>query len=351
MWKCIKALNPFAVELRNTEARLEFARVLLAQAEIELADKVFYVREFAAVSAERDALKAENLRLAGLYGLEYAKTVTVERDALKTQLQRATDHNRTITEGYKAEIAALRERASVPVKVRWWGDTYDYDRLAEELSNGNQWCWNGMMVEHAFKAFAARAAIAHLSTRPEGLPTADELAEILYETDNIGTEHSPYSEQAPRTKADHERAVLAILTALRPWLRDPVGWELDVNCAAVADWLDNHIGDDHFRNWLRTRIRPVFECQECANWKSFGTKMEDSARVLAKRIDKTRMAMDAARAAERRALAREAYMAALGTLGEYTAYSDLVTDCQTVALETVRRWDSFLSAVDAEGGE
>ena len=58
-----------------------------------------------------------------------------------------------------------------------------------------------------------------------------------------------------------------------------------------------------------------------------------------------------ARTAERRALARDAYMAALGTLGEYTAYSDLVTDCQTVAIETVRRWDAFMAAVDAEGAE
>lgn len=66
MWKWIKALNPFAAELKNTKGLLDFARVLLnealaqlAQAEIELADKAFYVREFAAVSQERDALKAE----------------------------------------------------------------------------------------------------------------------------------------------------------------------------------------------------------------------------------------------------------------------------------------------------
>ena len=61
----------------------------------------------------------------------------------------------------------------------------------------------------------------------------------------------------------------------------------------------------------------------------------------------------AERTAERRALARDAYMAALGGLA---ARGDLsVTDtsegASVLALETVRRWDAFMAAVDAEGGE
>jgi len=59
--------------VRLSEA-LNTAMAQLAQAEIELADKAFYVREFASVSQERDELKAE--------------------------------------------LADLRERESVPVKVR-----------------------------------------------------------------------------------------------------------------------------------------------------------------------------------------------------------------------------------------
>ena len=59
------------------------------------------------------------------------------------------------------------------------------------------------------------------------------------------------------------------------------------------------------------------------------------------------------RTAERRALARDAYMAALGGLA---ARGDLsVTDtsegASVLAIETVRRWDAFIAAVDAEGGE
>lgn len=59
----------------------------------------------------------------------------------------------------------------------------------------------------------------------------------------------------------------------------------------------------------------------------------------------------AARTAERRALAREAYMAALGGLGAAVDVKDPVGEAIVLAIETVRRWDAFMAAVDAEGGE
>ena len=60
--------------------------------------------------------------------------------------------------------------------------------------------------------------------------------------------------------------------------------------------------------------------------------------------------------AERRAVARDAYMAALGGLMTLAAEVDcgvkgLVSDAEMAAIETVRRWDAFMAAVDAEGGE
>ena len=57
------------------------------------------------------------------------------------------------------------------------------------------------------------------------------------------------------------------------------------------------------------------------------------------------------RTTERRAVARDAYMAALGGLGAAVDVKDPVGEAVTLALETVRRWDAFLAAVDAEGGE
>lgn len=63
--------------------------------------------------------------------------------------------------------------------------------------------------------------------------------------------------------------------------------------------------------------------------------------------------------AERRAVARDAYMAALGGIMTHEGqcggfkFSDMQTAeyAETIALETVRRWDAFMAAVDAEGGE
>jgi len=59
------------------------------------------------------------------------------------------------------------------------------------------------------------------------------------------------------------------------------------------------------------------------------------------------------RTAERRAVARDAYMAALGGLCAKGELSVTMTaeGAAILAIETVRRWDSFLAAVDAEGGE
>lgn len=82
--------------------------------------------------------------------------------------------------------------------------------------------------------------------------------------------------------------------------------------------------------------------------------MNENHPVIGRLMDVAEKAVcDAARTAERRALARDAYMAALGGLA---ARGDLsVTDTSegaaVLALETVRRWDAFMAAVDAEGGE
>lgn len=59
------------------------------------------------------------------------------------------------------------------------------------------------------------------------------------------------------------------------------------------------------------------------------------------------------RAAYRRAVARDAYMAALGGLSSIDGLADdgIVQHATAIALETVRRWDAFMAAVDAEGGE
>lgn len=69
-------------------------------------------------------------------------------------------------------------------------------------------------------------------------------------------------------------AVKEELTALRPWLRQPTGWELDVtpNEAMRAYCETYHEGAQ--KDWqavldlCRSRIRPTFECAECAKVKA-----------------------------------------------------------------------------------
>lgn len=55
--------------------------------------------------------------------------------------------------------------------------------------------------------------------------------------------------------------------------------------------------------------------------------------------------------AERRTVYEKAYMAALGTLGEYSAWEDLVTDCHNLALETVRQWPKMMAELEEVSNE
>jgi len=86
-------------------------------------------------------------------------------------------------------------------------------------------------------------------------------------------------------------------------------------------------------------------------------EMDENHPVIGRLMDVAEKAVcDAARTTERRALARDAYMAALGGLMPLTTVAPngiagIVYDAQWAALETVRRWDAFMAAVDAEGGE
>ena len=89
-------------------------------------------------------------------------------------------------------------------------------------------------------------------------------------------------------------------------------------------------------------------CKDGKKWVNAGDKGNFHDNCFDKAIIKP-----AERTAERRALARDAYMAALGGLcaGGNLNVTDTAGGAAVIALETVRRWDSFLAAVDAEGGE
>jgi prophage antirepressor-like protein len=136
----------------------------------------------------------------------------------------------------------------------------------------------------------ARAAFAHIQqpARPKGLPSAEELDRVWVEK---------YDLPSFLAYATHAIDYLA------PYLRDPVGWD-PITLEEYTDMRNRLTRGNDWKqqlakeyDWLRSRIRPVMECTECDRWKGYGVKMEDNARVLAKRIDKTRISMDAARTA------------------------------------------------------
>ncbi len=97
-------------------------------------------------------------------------------------------------------------------------------------------------------------------------------------------------------------AVKEELTALRPWLRQPTGWELDVtpNEAMRAYCETYHEGAQ--KDWqavldlCRSRIRPTFECAECAKMKeqrkAFRKIVIDGAEEVRNRIDAARAALE-----------------------------------------------------------
>lgn len=105
-----------------------------------------------------------------------------------------------------------------------------------------------------------RYRVAVPSKTPKGLPTVDMIMSLLKESKDSRSVQAQAS---------------TILTALRPWLRDPVGWELptfeeyrDVRNEEAdksQDWNDQLEFEYH---WLRSRIRPTFECAECAKRKT-----------------------------------------------------------------------------------
>ena len=75
------------------------------------------------------------------------------------------------------------------------------------------------------------------------------------------------------TGARGEELVRRIYDYLRPWLRTPTGWELDVTANGLIAEVGYLAGLTHGEakeviQYFTERIRPTFECQECAVWKT-----------------------------------------------------------------------------------
>lgn len=158
------------------------------------------------------------------------------------------------------------------LRAQYWGE----DRWDGEILNANKEDWLGV----------ARAAIAHTRKRPEGLPTAEEIGRVSYWSQSPGSPDWDWSVTGN-----------AILSALAPWLREPVGWELDVTAEEMYDkWNDFTCDEERsFQAVLdlcRSRIRPTFECKECADNKRLADAAIISERVATARINAARAALE-----------------------------------------------------------
>jgi len=145
----------------------------------------------------------------------------------------------------------------------------------------------------------ARAAIAHFGApeRPKGLPSIEELARIGYIAWN---EKMGYTADLDGEAPDYEGelcAATAILTALAPYLREPVGWELDVTPQEIYGALYSKVNDmdvcvQAVLDLCRSRIKPVTECKECKNWEAVAMDLQKECCVYTNQIDAARAALE-----------------------------------------------------------
>lgn len=204
--------------------------------------------------------------------------------------------------GTSAELAVPFEELKPEIRERWrWVvDVAQKPVYAERDALRVGWA-NSHKAEEECERL--RAAFAHIQpARPKGLPTNEDVARVLRECNSMTTD----------ARAE------AILAALAPYLREPTGWELAMHRDELDlyRWVTEPGGGYSYAaqqtlDLCRSRIRPVFECQECAarheamikpqpevqcagcvKWEAYGVKMEDTARVLAKRIDAVRTALE-----------------------------------------------------------
>jgi hypothetical protein len=127
-----------------------------------------------------------------------------------------------------------------------------------------------------------------------GLPTVEELAQVYWVGRDDGT---IFNNIRPICKKQTIAGINAILATLAPYLREPVGWTLDVTPDELFnEW--NKADSMDVPSWqtcldlCRSRIKPVYECKECANERKRGDKWADDCVTLAGRIRAARAALE-----------------------------------------------------------
>lgn len=145
---------------------------------------------------------------------------------------------------------------------------------------------------------AVTAELAALRQPVDSTPTdaqVEALARVLdtaYEIEAGG--HTMWRDQSPYHQ---DRRCAQARAAYAHIGRGPVGWEFDVTAEEYAAWKLQQFGYGNSvvtaresLDWLRSRIKPTYECKECAEG-------EDSWRTVSAAVDRIQAAVNAARAA------------------------------------------------------
>ena len=192
--------------------------------------------------------------------------------------KQAADQLRVELEAVKAELAALRQPVARDIRdAVLAGVAQDRESLVNALIEAKQ-----QRDVLASKLLAQGVSVRDLYSDGDGKPFGGWHFKDGKIVPNQPLENIEELPTAAPTDAEVE-ALARVLEAAYP------GHKTDYENMSES-----------FKQARRAQARAAFahigarqgECQECAKWKSYGTRMEGNTRVLAKRIDKARAALE-----------------------------------------------------------
>lgn len=165
------------------------------------------------------------------------------------QLAEIAEAEEEATDSWVCAVEKVLRAAQAYVDCKW---TELCDAANYDLDGNKEWSWT-RAINFANSRIRYRVA---LPETPKELPSVNELEAVF----DAGRDDGALV---------NAKGIEAILTTLRPWLHEPTGWELDVTAREIHDTCTTRLdGYQAVLDLCRSRIRPTFECAECAKRNS-----------------------------------------------------------------------------------
>lgn len=320
-----------AIATQKLRAEVAALNDALASVEVELADKAFYVTEFAAVSKERDDLKAE-LAAVKAETRQVPPGVPNVRDLVNIGTEA---YNKAAFDGLSGKACSENRDAAIrnaviagmqgpaPFDSDAWKTPLKFTSriigsCKMDVQSGDRGVlfvtWNEGKNNNCTIAAADAATLSlWLASyaaangcpvnvqQPERRDPTDaeveELAKVLHHSWRIKANSVGEWDDCEESKNEwlaEARASFAYFS------RVPVGWELDVpenGWLAEGFCIHNHAtGETHsvdsFVNHVCSRIRPVYECKECAKAEAEIRQWRNANDELVRRAAAARAALE-----------------------------------------------------------